>query len=223
MHVGADFARLPDLDRSFFEKNTDFPDMKVLDSALERGMGVIAVSAHLGNWEWMGAAISSLGYVATYVVTSQSNPLIERWMNEVRGSTGIKTVHKRNAAKGVLKVLKNKQIVAMLCDQNAGKSGTFTPFFGTLASTPRGPAVFHLKTRAPVVFVSAMINHLHNCTVSFEEMHFQGLTGDLETDENLIMAQITRRIEQEIRQHPEQWLWLHRRWKTRPGAKFDSK
>lgn len=222
LRVGAELARLPDLDSGSLDKNISFPDMNVLEKAIKQDMGVIAVSAHIGNWEWMGSSISSLGHDVTYVVTSQSNPLVENWMNEIRQVTGINTVHKRSAAKVILKALKKKGIVAMLCDQNAGKSGTFTPFFGTLASTPRGPAVFHLKTRAPVVFVSATINRDDKYTVTCEELQFQGLTGDLETDENLIMAQITSRIENEVRKFPEQWLWLHRRWKTRPPSEIEA-
>jgi len=221
IRVGAELARLPDLDSAFFSENISFPDMEVLKNTLERGEGVIAVSAHIGNWEWMGSAISNLGYDITYVVTSQSNPLVEKWMNDLREITGIHTVHKRNAAKVILKALKKKNIVAMLCDQNAGKSGTFTPFFGKLASTPRGPAVFHLKTRAPVIFVSSVLDSSQRYSVTFEEMQFDDLTGNRDSDENLIMGRITNRIEQEIRKHPDQWLWLHRRWKTRPDAEID--
>jgi len=152
----------------------------------------------------------------TYVVEAQANPLIERWMNRMRESVGVEIVPRRDAARGVLRSLKRNRVVAMLCDQDAGRAGVFVPFFGRPASTPRGPAVFHLKTGVPMIFGSCPGDRRGKYRVNFEPLKFTGLIGERERDERAIMSQITARLEADIRLRPEQWLWLHRRWKTSP-------
>lgn len=216
MRAGAEMACLPKIDSSFIRRWFTIEGLDKIDEILEQGQGLLVVSGHLGNWEWMGGGIAKQGYPITYVVTSQSNPRVEEWLNRMRNSTGIEVSHKRDAVRGVLRALKKNRAMAIMCDQNSGKSGIFVPFFGKLASTPRGPALFHLKTGVPIVFTSAPIMPDGKCLVRFEQFNFEGLTGETEHDEYLIMAQITARLEQEIRAYPEQWLWLHRRWKTRP-------
>jgi len=214
MKVGAEMARLPKIDEKFIERWINLDAQTVMKEVLSRGKGAIVVSGHFGNWEWMGGGMARVGYPVTYVVTSQTNRLVEDWMNRMRESVGIQIVSRRNAVKGVLSALKDNRAVAMLCDQDAGEAGVFVPFFGRSASTPRGPALFHLKTGAPIVFGSARRDENGIVRLIFEEMKFEGPTGDREQDEIRIMTQITARLEKEIRRHPEQWLWLHRRWKS---------
>ncbi len=216
VRLGVEMARMPRLNEPLIQRWIHYRNLDVFDRALKKGKGIIVVSGHFGNWEWMGAGIANLGYPATYVVTSQTNEFAEKWLNDMREAVGVEIIHRRNAAKGVLRALKNNRIIAILCDQNAGRSGVFVPFFNRLASTPRGPAVFHLKTGAPLVFVSAPRMADDSYEVTFEVMEFDDLTGNFEEDERRIMAKITARLEQEVRKYPDQWLWLHRRWKTQP-------
>jgi len=216
--VGAEMARMPRMNESFIERWIDLSQHTVIKEALNGGRGAIVVSGHFGNWEWMGGSMSRIGYAVTYVVTSQTNRLVEDWMNRMRKSAGVEIVHRRNAVKGVLSALKRNRAVAILCDQDAGGSGVFVPFFNRLASTPRGPAVFHLKTGVPIVFSAAHRDYNGRLMVTFEEMKFNGLTGDRGNDERTIMQSVTARLEDGIRLHPEQWLWLHRRWKSKPPA-----
>ena len=211
-------ARMPRMNESFIERWIDLSQHTVIKEALNGGRGAIVVSGHFGNWEWMGGSMSRIGYAVTYVVTSQTNRLVEDWMNRMRKSAGVEIVHRRNAVKGVLSALKRNRAVAILCDQDAGGSGVFVPFFNRLASTPRGPAVFHLKTGVPIVFSAAHRDYNGRLMVTFEEMKFNGLTGDRGNDERTIMQSVTARLEDGIRLHPEQWLWLHRRWKSKPPA-----
>jgi len=215
--VGAEMARLPKFDEKFIRRWIDLDKQTVMRDVLARGKGAIVVSGHFGNWEWIGGGMACLGYPVTYVVTSQTNRLVEDLMNRMRASVVIQIVNRSNAVKGVLSALKNNRAVAILCDQDAGEAGVFVPFFGRPASTPRGPALFHLKTGVPVVFSAAPCDEDGIIRVLFEEMKFEGLTGDRDKDEVRIMTQITARLEKEIRRHPEQWLWLHRRWKSSPA------
>ena len=215
--VGAELARIPRLNERTIWRWIDISKRSLFDEILARGKGAIAVSGHFGNWEWMGAGMSIMGYQVTYVVTSQTNRLVEEWMNRMRQSVDIETVHRNKAVKGVLSAHKRNRIVAMLCDQDAGRAGVFVDFFGRPASTPRGPALFHLKSGVPIVFVSAPRGSDGKYRLTFDEMKFDDLTGSRERDEQIIMQKITTRLEAEVRAYPEQWFWLHRRWKTKEG------
>ncbi len=217
IRVGAELARIPRLNIANVARWIDLSQHKVLKDALSGGKGVIAVSGHFGNWEWMGAGVTIIGYPVAFVVTSQTNRLVEDWMNRMRQSVDIETVHRSRAVRGFLSARKRNRIVAILCDQDAGTSGVFVNFFGRPASTPRGPAAFHLKTGMPIVFVSAPRGRDGKYHLTFEKMKFSKLTGNREQDVQVIMQEITTRLEAEIRACPEQWLWLHRRWKTEEG------
>lgn len=204
---------LPRMKREDFAKEMVVTGWENLDRAYREGKGVIFVSGHLGNWEWLGAITSQKGYRVTYVVESQANPLIEKLLDQMRISQGIKTIARGEAVRGVLKALYEGYIVAMLCDQDAGGAGVWTPFFNQFASTPRGPATFHLKTGAPIVFgynvfINGKYQGVFEQPLSFER------SGERKRDEETIMIEITRRLEEVIRQYPEQYLWFHRRWKT---------
>jgi len=216
LKVGAEMARLPRMNDRFINRWIDLEKQTVMRDLLSRGRGAIVVAGHYGNWEWMGGCMSYIGYPVTYVVTSQTNRLVEDWMNRMRESVGVQIVHRSNAVRGVLAAIKQNRAIAILCDQDAAETGAFVPFFGRPASTPRGPAVFHLKTGVPIAFGAAHRDKNGVIRVLFEEMKFENLTGDRERDEFQIMKQITSRLEGEVRKHPEQWLWLHRRWKTSP-------
>jgi KDO2-lipid IV(A) lauroyltransferase len=216
LQVGVEMARIPILNEREIKKRMDSSQGKLIKEILGRGKGAIVVSAHFGNWEWMGTAMTRAGYDITFIVTSQSNQYVDEWVDKMRSKGGIKTVNRKDAVKATLKLLKNNEVVAIMCDQDAGRAGVFTKFFGQPASTPRGPALFHLKTEAPIVFSSSMRGKDGRYYVVFEEMVFDELTGNRDTDELMIMQKISDRLEQEIRAFPDQWLWLHRRWKTKP-------
>jgi Kdo2-lipid IVA lauroyltransferase/acyltransferase len=216
LRVGIELARIPRMNDKFMNKWITNAYLKVMDDALKHGKGVIAVSGHLGNWEYTGSSLARLGYPVTYVVAVQSNQLVTDWMDRMRDSVGIEIVSKRNAIRGVLSALKRNRIVAIMCDQDAGDAGMFVPFFGKLASTPRGAAIFHLRTGAPVVFNvtprdSSGVYHIYG-----EHLEFPNLSGDRDQDTETILLKINEKLENEIRKFPEQYMWLHRRWKTKP-------
>ena len=216
VRVGAELTYLPRLRRDRLGPFLEIQGDMVIQNALQKGIGAILVAGHFGNWEWMGGCASLIGYQMTYVATNQSNPLVDEWLDRTRKSAGVEIIRRRDAARGVLSALKRNRMVAMLCDQDAGKAGVFVPFFGRPASTPRGPALFHIKTGVPLIYGSARFVEDGRYRICFEELNFNGLTGERESDEAAIMAQITARLEADVRRSPEQWLWLHRRWKTRP-------
>ncbi|MBK6766022.1 MAG: lysophospholipid acyltransferase family protein [bacterium] len=115
--------------------------------------------------------------------------------------------------RGVLTALKRNRLVAMLIDQDAHEDGVFVPFFGQLSSTPRGPAVFRQRTGAPLIFMASYRLPGARYRCALEEVE---IVADAEQAE--IMAILTARLELAVRKAPEQWSWMHRRWKTAPPA-----
>ena len=215
----AEFARLPLLTPENISSQMEFHGLDVMRAAIAEGKGIIGVSGHLGNWEWMGAGTALSGIPLTYIVASQSNKLVEERMDTLRKGCGIEIVNRNdNAAKGTLRALRNGRLVAILCDQDAHSEGVFVPFFGRLASTPRGAMVFALRTGAPVIFNEG-VRIGQNFQMTYERMDLSGLPEEHEAAVTEGMKRITARLEQSIRAHHEQWLWLHRRWKTRPEIK----
>jgi Kdo2-lipid IVA lauroyltransferase/acyltransferase len=209
--VAASFSCVPKMNASAFNDWIFVDGYEILTDNLAKGNGAIVVSGHLGNWELMGAIMAAKGLPITFVVTTQRNKLIEQMIDRYRGAVGIQIVKRRQAIRGVLSALKQNRIVALLIDQDAHEDGAFVPFFGKLASTPRGPAVFHLKTGAPILFAKSVRLPHERYRITVEELEIEGIT-----DPDKIMAIATAKLENAVRETPEQWFWMHRRWKTPP-------
>lgn len=212
----AEFARIPLLSMENVDDLVESDDRDVLDQSQARGRGGIIVSGHLGNWELMGASIAVLGYPVSYIVTDQQNPKVDRLMDRIRETAGAKIFKRKEAVKGVIKALRNNELVAILSDQDAHEAGAFVPFFGRLASTPRGAATFALRTRADLISVESYRQGIGKLRVIHKFVSQENLPDD--RDEAII--ELTRRfteyLENAVRRHPEQWFWMHRRWKTSP-------
>ena len=169
-----------------------------------------ATSATGRSW---GPWLLAYGLPVTFVVTTQSNRLVEQFMDRQRALAGIEIVKRADAVRGVLSALKRNRLVALLIDQDAHEEGAFVPFFGHLASTPRGPAVFHLRTGAPLLFARSVRLPGERYRIQIERVDTTGFT-----DPDALTAHMTGLLESAIRETPEQWFWMHRRWKTLPPA-----
>ncbi|MCX6639352.1 MAG: lysophospholipid acyltransferase family protein [bacterium] len=218
-HFGAlmvEFARLSDLNSKNVQNLVEIAGLEVLDEALQKGKGGIVASGHLGNWELMGAAAAVLGYPVAYVVTHQENELVEDYMDQLRSGAGIRIIKREHALKGVLGALRDNNLIAILSDQDAHEAGAFVPFFGRLASTPRGAATFALRAGAALIFAESFRRGADRLKVIFELIPMEGLPPDPEAAIVEVTRRITTRLEEAVRRHPEQWFWMHRRWKTPP-------
>ena len=215
--VAAELARVPKLKGKALNKWVDMTGEENLDRVLAKGKGCLIVSAHFGCWEYHGAYAANQGYPVTYVTALQSNSKIEKVIDDLRGSVGIEILKRKNAARGIIKALRRNRLLAIMLDQDAGESGVFVPFFGKPASTSKGVAIFAIKMSASVLVITG-----HRTTDGISKCHLRPVdytfTGDKEKDIKGLTAEITRMIEADIRQTPEQWLWLHRRWKTKPNG-----
>jgi KDO2-lipid IV(A) lauroyltransferase len=207
----------PTLTKEFVEKHMVFENRQYLDEAVSHGKGVIFVSAHMGNWEWFGAAVAILGLKVAHIIKKQPNDQHTRLLNEYRHMFDIETYASgTNEIVGAAKALKKGRLVSFLVDQDAGKhEGIFVEFFGRMASTHIGPAVFARKFKAPIVsgFISRDLKTgihrvKYNPPIYFED------TGDEEKDIYDTTLKINKIIETAIRTNPDDWIWFKRRWDT---------
>ena len=190
---------------------------ELVERALSLGRGLILVAGHIGNWELGGAYLAARGVPMDAVARGQGNPLFDAYVTETRTHLGMTVVHDSEAVRRTPRSLKQGRAVAFLMDQGVvGLASTFVPFFGRLAKTPRGPAVFALRFRAPVVFVAPLRQPDGRFRLGFEEVPVHP-TGERERDVDTIVADYTAVLERWVRRTPEQYFWHHRRWRHRPS------
>lgn len=211
-----EFLRLPWLDEKSLDALVEFEGLIHLDEALKKGRGVIMCTAHYGNWELLGFSFGQKGYPLDVVVREVDNPKFEEFISWVRTRSGNRIIYKQKAMRKLLTRLKENAIVTILLDQNVThREGFFVDFFGTPACTNKGPALLALASGAAIV--PAFIRRTskgHRLEV-FEEIKYEQ-TGDRERDAEELTKRCTKFIEDRIRIHPDEWFWVHRRWKTRP-------
>lgn len=181
------------------------------------GRGAIFVTGHIGNWEIGGAGTAARGYPVEPVAFPQHNPLFDRDLMEVRERLGMKVIVRDDAYKAVLESLARGHLPAIVGDQNASSHGLFVDFFGRPAATHRGPALFSLRSDAPIVFGVALARpgRPRRYVIHFEEIPFER-TGDVSRDVLCMTQRHVTALERWVRSHPDQYFWQHKRWKTRP-------
>jgi KDO2-lipid IV(A) lauroyltransferase len=221
VHFGqaaAEFVKMPQLTRADVDCLAVVEGEEHLCRALETGKGVLLITGHYGNWEFMARWLSTHGYPLNVVARRANDPQADRLLMDTRTEGGAQVYNRGNSARAVLQCLKRKEIVALLPDQNAGN--VFVPFCGKRTGTVDGPAILHLRTGAPMLFswcARLPDNRFH---ILFEPPVEYAPTGDRNADILHVMTQVNARLEVQIRRHPTQWLWLHDRWKSSPGV-FD--
>jgi len=191
----------------------DPPDWHLIDRALSLGRGVILVAGHLGNWELAGNYLAARGLRMHAVARQMENPLFDSYLNRTRRRLGVEAIWDGDAVRRVPRALKENGAVALLIDQGAvGLASTWVPFFGRMAKTPRGPGVFALRLRTPVIFVAPLRTPEGRFAFGLEEIPISD-TGDRNADVDRIVAGFTAALERWVRRAPEQYFWHHRRWK----------
>lgn len=209
-------VRLGRMSAQEIQARTSVDGLPELRRALAAGRGAVLFTGHFGNWEVAGASLAARGIPLDVVAQRQRNPLLDELINGARRRAGMRVIYRTRAPKQALRALRDGRAVGFLADQDARQSGVFVPFFGRLASTHRGPATLALRARSPVFTVLAT-RAGEGYEVSVEPVD---VSREGETDEVVrrITAAATARLEAAVRRHPAQYLWLHKRWKTRPGA-----
>lgn len=188
-----------------------------VEKALARGKGVFLVTGHLGNWELLGGFLTSRhkgSAVAQQLYDPRFNEIINRFRIEKLGALAM--IKRGVALRGILGALQENQLLMALCDQDTGQDGVFVPFFGKPAWTQSGVARISQKSGAALV-PGFMVRGSDGCFEFHAEKEIMvSPSGNKEKDTMELTRRITEVIEKYVRAYPDQWVWMHERWKTRP-------
>jgi Kdo2-lipid IVA lauroyltransferase/acyltransferase len=226
MHLGREAVAMLRMGRMTREQvlaRTAIPDFDTVQAAFERGGGVILLTGHFGNWEIAGAAFAARGIPMDAIVKGMANERFSAEINRARERLGMHVIDMLSAPKEVLRSLRRGRATAIVADQNAHRSGIFVPFFGRLAATVRGPAVFALRTGAPMFLVWPLRDPGwgQTYTVSVHPIPYES-TGDQEADVRRLTEAFTQVLEEGVRSAPGQYFWQHKRWKRRPPEETEA-
>lgn len=216
-------TQFPKLNRANIESIVAYEGLENYQKALAQGRGVILLTGHIGAWELSVYAHSIYGYPMSFLARRVDNPLVERLAETNRSRFGNRSIDKKGSLREVLKTLKAGGVVGILADLNSSREeGVFVDFFGKQACTTAGVATLALRTGAiilPGYILWDEANQIHR--LCFEPPIETINTGNPKDDVVTNTARYTKVLEAVIRRHPDQWLWIHRRWKTRPEGEDD--
>ncbi|MFQ5587669.1 MAG: lysophospholipid acyltransferase family protein [Nitrospiria bacterium] len=191
-----------------------------LKAAEAAGKGTILITGHIGNWELMAAALSIRGYRLHVIATPLYDPRIDELVVKLRAGFKIETISRGtpSSSRKILNVLRSKEILGLLIDQDTKVDGVFVNFFNKKAHTPAGAAQLALRSGAATMmcFVTRLPGDRHRITIEKPMRLVQ--SGNKAKDIEANTAMFTSRIEEHVKQFPDQWVWMHRRWKTKPEA-----
>ena len=217
-YLMAEFCQMPGYTAERASRFIRYEGLENYVGARDLGQGVLVLTGHLGAWELSSFYHSLMGMPMGMVIRRLDNPLVDLFVNRIRCLHGNRVIHKDDFARGLIASMRSGQTVGILMDTNmTPPQGVFVPFFGVEACTASGMARVAQKTGAAVVPGFLLWDEQERQYVlRFGERIALVDTGDPEADAITHTARFTAVLESYIRQYPEQWLWMHRRWKTRP-------
>jgi KDO2-lipid IV(A) lauroyltransferase len=216
--MAAEFARLPGYTKENIEQVVILDGHENFLEGQRRGKGVLYLTGHIGAWELSSFAHALYGFPLHYMARPLDNPRLDDLVNRYRCLSGNRPIFKNESARALLKILRDAGTVGILADQNTmPDEGVFVDFFGTPACTTTGLARVALHTDAAVVPGYAFWDpKIAKYRLRFEPAVELSRSGDTERDVLVNTQKFTKVIEEIIRKHPDQWVWVHARWKTRP-------
>ena len=217
--AAVDVLRFPKLNREELDLLVKEGDgLSKIRQILAEGRGMILLTAHLGNWELMGALIRLHGIPGTVVGRQLYYEKFNQAIINLRGKIALRTIYQDDPVRESLKVLKQNEILGILADQDIDRlDGVFVPFFGRPAHTLTAPVKLALASGAPLVPVFLIREGLGYRLLVEDPIRVE-MKGTREETIQEYTVQWSRVIEEKIRAYPEQWAWMHRRWKTQPSA-----
>jgi Kdo2-lipid IVA lauroyltransferase/acyltransferase len=192
-------------------------ETRELVDLLLRHQPAIFITGHCGNWEILGSTLAAIGYPVAALARPLDNPLVNRWLLEIREARGTRIITKWGATPIIEQTLSQRGRVAFIADQNAGEQGLFVPFFGRLASSYKSIGLLAMRYQAPIVAGHALrVNDRFQYDLSCTDVIRPEEWADQPDPLFYITARFNRAMEMSVRAAPEQYLWVHRRWKSRP-------
>jgi len=213
--VFMEFIFLPKIDRNYVNRKVKVIGEENLKEALKKKKGIVAVTGHIGNWELLGTIVVKIGYPLAAIYHPMKNPYSDKLFYKIRSATGMELIPMKDSLRGSIKALKENKLIGLIADQDAGDAGIFVDFFGTPASTAKGPAVFAVKTKAPMIFFTLIRGENDTHTLYISKPLKVKITGNLDNDIYYNTKLWSDELEKWVRKYPEQWFWVHRRWHTK--------
>ena len=215
--VMAELFEMPYITRETLHEWADVEGLEHLEKAFAQGKGVLSVVAHFGNWELMTIAIPLVARPMKIVYRPLDSPVMDNLLGWIRTKHGNSLIPKGGAGKRIIHLLRENNAIGILSDQNvASYEGVFVNFFGRLACTGVGTAVLALQSGAPVLpaFMPRMPDGRYKLLI-LPPVEI-ARTDDYESDLVVNTQRFTKVVEDVVRQYPDQWFWIHQRWKTKP-------
>ncbi len=216
-HLGMsvfELAWLPNLTRDNYTRTSHFEGHERLLEIIDSGRGVVIFTAHCGNWDWLSFATGLLGRPVSVLQRERDSPEMNRYITELRARAGVHTIDRGSgsSARDMIQAIRRGGILAFVIDQNIRTESVRVPFFGKEALTPIGPAKLAVRTEAMVV--PAIAERLADGTHRL--VFLEPIECKRDHDPAALTAHATKLIEEHIRRVPEQWVWMHDRWRERP-------
>jgi KDO2-lipid IV(A) lauroyltransferase len=215
--VAIEFFRIPGMDTETFKKKVSFEGLDQALKILEKRKGALLLIGHLGNWELMGLMSKVIGNPIMVIAKPvKKNRRVNRLITEIRKEAGLEVIPPEKASRKVIKALSQNRVVGILIDQRAKRSeGVWADFFGRKAPTTPGLAVLAMKTKAPVMPVFMIRDGFQKHRLLIKEPLELVETGNIKKDVEANTQLFNHTLESMIRQYPDQWFWVHRRWERK--------
>ena len=216
-HLGKSLLEFLLMNPQRLSKTVDFEWQGALQHAAAEGRGVVCFTGHIGNWELMAAAVAS-SFPVSVIAAPIEPEAVNDMILQLRARMGVKTIlrGKPGAARELIRIFKENRVLGILIDQDTDVEGAFVDFMGRPAWTPTAAAQMALRFDAPVLFIYTRRTGNDQHRIIAEGPIELIRTGDHEKDMVINTAVFTKQIEDAIMRHPEQWVWMHRRWRRQP-------
>jgi len=190
--------------------------MQNFEDAFHRGKGVIMLTGHFGNWELLGAWLTSKNYPLRVIGKPTTNPKLDKLIVKTRNQSGYINIARGTETREIIRTLKEGSPLGVLMDQDTRVKGVFVDFFGKKANTPVGPILLSKRYDAPIIpafmYIKEDLTYHIKC---FDPIELTD-TGNTEEDIIINTQKCSDIYEEIIRAHPEQWVWMHKRWRRQP-------
>jgi KDO2-lipid IV(A) lauroyltransferase len=215
-----DFLRVPTLSPEELDRIFVYQGWENYQRAAALGKGVVACTAHFGNFDLLASANTRRGVPITQVARAMGKNLVNDLWREVRRRSGVEelVVKPGQTMRAIIRALKQNRVIGYVIDQNQPVHPIFPTFFGVPAATAATPAFLARRTGCAVIFTLSVPLGDGRHQVLIEGPLEVPDTGDPEADDLAFMQRLNDKLEHWVRLHPERWYWVHRRWKTRPPA-----
>lgn len=205
---------LPRITKEQIKKTFDFNNLDLIEKKEQEKNGVILLTAHFGNWEYGAISVGvHLNKKLSVIVKSQRNPYVNDWMNKARTRWNNEVVPLGVSIRNVYSVLFNKGIIGIVADQRGPEESIKLEFFGRKTSVYTGPAILSLKMNSPLIYGVSVRQPDYSYKMDFVEISRQNLPDEYDGKIRVISERMLKQLEESIREHPEQWFWMHKRWK----------